>query len=82
MAVSQHDEEARGRGLDGFDRKRNVLSEDVIHEVRQINDGFAPKEIGFTHHPAGLFTPDAYTCSPHSRNKIGRRAGAGRSRID
>ena len=82
MAIRQHDEEARGGVLQGFHRKRNMFSKDLIHQVRQVNDGFAAKQIGFAHHVAGQFAPDAQAGFIHSRDKIGRRAGAGRGRID
>src|SRR5208283_4930132 len=67
MAIRQHDEEARRRLLQGFDGKRNLLSEDLIDEVRQVNDGFATKQIDLAHHLAGLSAPDAQAWFTHSR---------------
>ena len=76
MAVGQQDEEARRSHLQGFDRQGNMLSEDVIHQVRQINDRFVAEEIDLAHDFAGLFAPDGQARTPHSRDKISRRAGA------
>jgi hypothetical protein len=82
MAIGQHNEKTRRRILQGFDGKWNVSSEDVIDEVGEINNGLAAKEIGFAHYFAGVAVPDGQGRLPHSGDKIGGRAGAGRRCIN
>ena len=40
--------------MQGFDGKRNMFSDNLIHKVREVNDGFAAKPIAFFHHLAGF----------------------------
>ena len=82
MTIRQDDEKAGGRFLQRLDRKRNVFSDDMVHQIRQVNDGFVVEKIGSAHHLAGQFPPDGQARFPQAGDKISRRTGAGRSRID